>query len=144
MDNKTALTVALSNINSTVELLKDNSSFSIINSQLTSVRLILESQLVKEANVDITPDAPVTPLPNVDTTVSALESEDYDIPKQSQSQQRVNTYRVELDSTQGWQTAEVNKSERMTREAASQYMQELMATEGYAPYRLRVVVDGQV
>ena len=61
MDNKVALQVALANINSTAQILSDNPSFDVINSNLNAIRLILENQL-GESNVTITPDKPVAPV----------------------------------------------------------------------------------
>ena len=45
MDNKVAIEVALANINSTSQILSDNPSFDVINSNLNAIKLILESQL---------------------------------------------------------------------------------------------------
>ena len=57
MDHKLTLTVAIANVNSTLEVLKDNPSFDIISANLNSVKLILENQSQKlESTVDITED----------------------------------------------------------------------------------------
>ena len=57
MDHKLTLTVAIANVNTTLEVLKDNPSFDIISANLNSVKLILENQSQKlESTVDITED----------------------------------------------------------------------------------------
>jgi len=148
MDNKVALEVALTNINSTSKILSDNPSFEIINSNLSAVRLILESQLARtESTVTVTTPTAVTtpvpaPLPNVDTRVTSLESEDYDAPTRSQSTISINTYRVEEETTSGWTLADKN-AQGLSRDAAKTIIDSLI-NDGAAPYRIRVVVDGTV
>ena len=149
MDNKVALEVALTNINSTSKILSDNPSFEIINSNLSAVRLILESQLAKtESTVTVTTPTAVTtpvpaPLPNVDTRVTSLESEDYDAPTRSQSTISINTYRVEEETTAGWTVVDARETVKLTKEEAQEKIDALIRTQGYAPDRIRVVVDGQ-
>ena len=150
MDNKVALEVALTNINSTSKILSDNPSFEIINSNLSAVRLILESQLARtaESTVTVTTPTAVTtpvpaPLPNVDTRVTSLESEDYDAPTRSQSTISINTYRIEEETTAGWTVVDPKETVKLTKEEAQEKIDALIRTQGYAPYRVRVVVDGQ-
>ena len=149
MDNKVAIEVALANINSTSQILSDNPSFEIINSNLSAVRLILESQLARtESTVTVTTPTAVTtpvpvPLPNVDTRVTSLESEDYDAPTQSQSTISINTYRIEEETTAGWTVVDPKETVKLTKEEAQEKIDALIRTQGYAPYRVRVVVDGQ-
>ena len=149
MDTKVALEVALTNINSTSKILSDNPSFEIINSNLSAVRLILESQLARtESTVTVTTPTAVTtpvpaPLPNVDTRVTSLESEDYDAPTQSQSTISINTYRIEEETTAGWTVVDPKETVKLTKEEAQEKIDALIRTQGYAPDRIRVVVDGQ-
>ena len=149
MDNKVALEVALTNINSTSKILSDNPSFEIINSNLSAVRLILESQLARtESTVTVTTPTAVTtpvpaPLPNVDTRVTSLESEDYDAPTRSKATISINTYRIEEETTAGWIVVDPKETVKLTKEEAQEKIDALIRTQGYAPYRVRVVVDGQ-
>ena len=123
MDNKVALQVALANINSTAQILSDNPSFDVINSNLNAIRLILENQL-GESNVTITPDKPVAPVA---------------IPPRK----KANTYSVLVDDTTGWIPASDNSTKLSKVDANQQYLN-LMDVEGYAPDRIRIVADGQV
>ena len=125
MDNKVALQVALANINSTSQILSDNPSFEIINSNLSAVRLILENQL-GDSTVTITPDAPVAVAPVA-------------IPPRK----KANTYSVLVNDTTGWLPASDNSTKLSKVDANQQYLN-LMDVEGYAPDRIRIVADGQV
>ena len=149
MDNQVTLQVALTSINNVSQLLKDNEQYELIESNLNVVRLLVESQLAKtESTVTVTtPTAVITPvpapLPNVDTRVTSLESEDYDAPTRSQSTISINTYRVEEETTAGWTVVDARETVKLTKEEAQEKIDALIRTHGYAPDRIRVVVDGQ-
>jgi len=149
MDNQVTLQVALTSINNVSQLLKDNEQYELIESNLNVVRLLVESQLAKtESTVTVTTPTAVTtpvpaPLPNVDTRVTSLESEDYDAPTRSQSTISINTYRVEEETTAGWTVVDPKETVKLTKEEAQEKIDALIRTQGYAPYRVRVVVDGQ-
>ena len=149
MDNQVTLQVALTSINNVSQLLKDNEQYELIESNLNVVRLLVESQLAKtESTVTVTTPTAVTtpvpaPLPNVDTRVTSLESEDYDAPTQSQSTISINTYRIEEETTAGWTVVDPKETVKLTKEEAQEKIDALIRTQGYAPYRVRVVVDGQ-
>lgn len=149
MDNQVTLQVALTSINNVSQLLKDNEQYELIESNLNVVRLLVESQLAKtESTVTVTTPTAVTtpvpaPLPNVDTRVTSLESEDYDAPTRSQSTISINTYRVEEETTAGWTVVDARETVKLTKEEAQEKIDALIRTQGYAPDRIRVVVDGQ-
>ena len=149
MDNQVTLQVALTSINNVSQLLKDNEQYELIESNLNVVRLLVESQLAKtESTVTVTTPTAVTtpvpaPLPNVDTRVTSLESEDYDAPTRSQSPISINTYRVEEETTAGWTVVDARETVKLTKEEAQEKIDALIRTQGYAPDRIRVVVDGQ-
>ena len=130
MDNKVAIEVALANINSTFQILSDNPSFDVINSNLNAIKLILENQLA-ESNVTSTPDKPVAPV-----AIAPVA-----IPPRKKA--KANTYSVLVNDTTGWNPASDNSTKLSKVDANQQYLN-LMDVEGYAPDRLRVVVDGQV
>ena len=149
MDNQVTLQVALTSINNVGQLLKDNEQYELIESNLNVIRLLVESQLARtESTVTVTTPTAVTtpvpvPLPNVDTRVTSLESEDYDAPTQSQSTISINTYRIEEETTAGWTVVDPKETVKLTKEEAQEKIDALIRTQGYAPYRVRVVVDGQ-
>ena len=130
MDNKVAIEVALANINSTSQILSDNPSFDVINSNLNAIKLILENQLV-ESNVTITPDKPVAPV-----AIAPVA-----IPPRKKA--KANTYSVLVNDTTGWLPASDNSTKLSKVDANQQYLN-LMDVEGYAPDRIRIVADGQV
>ena len=145
MDNKVTLQVALTSINNVSQLLKDNEQYELIESNLSVVRLLIESQL--ESTVTITTSKAVTtpvpvPLPNIDIRVTSLESEDYDTTL-IQSQPTVNTYRIEEETTAGWVVVDPKDTVALTKEDAQSKIDSLLKSQGYAPDRVRVVVDGQ-
>jgi len=118
MDNKTSITVALANINSTIEVLKDNAEFNIIQSNLNTVKIILEGQLT----------------PNNPTIRKPFKAGG------------VKTYTVQEDTTEGWTDYEdqnKDKTSNLSKEQAKELIDELI-NDGVNPDRLRVVVDGQV
>ena len=127
MDNKVSIEVALANINSTSQILSDNPSFDVINSNLNAIKLILENQLV-ESTVTITPDKPVAVAPVA-------------IPPRKKA--KANTYSVLVNDTTGWLPASDNSTKLSKVDANQQYLN-LMDVEGYAPDRIRIVADGQV
>ena len=149
MDNQVTLQVALTSINNVSQLLTANAQYELIESNLNVVRLLVESQLAKtESTVTVTTPTAVTtpvpaPLPNVDTRVTSLESEDYDAPTRSQSTISINTYRVEEETTAGWTVVDARETVKLTKEEAQEKIDALIRTQGYAPDRIRVVVDGQ-
>jgi len=122
MDNKVAIEVALANINSTSQILSDNPSFDVISSNLNAIKLILENQL-GGSTVTITPDKPVA------------------IPPRKKA--KANTYSVLVNDTTGWLPASDSSTKLSKADANQQYLN-LMDVEGYAPDRIKVVVDGQV
>ena len=124
MDEKITLTVAITNVNSTLEILKDNPSYNILSSQLNSVKLILESQLNES-----------------EPTVTISENVEQSEPKYVVS--LVNTYSIEEQVTTGWVLVD-KKLSNLTKEDANQKIQYLIDNESYNPNDLRVVVDGQV
>jgi len=145
MDNKVTLQVALTSINNVSQLLKDNEQYELIESNLSVVRLLIESQL--ESTVTVTTSTAVTtpvpvPLPNIDIRVTSLESEDYDTTL-IQSQPTVNTYRIEEETTAGWVVVDPKDTVALTKEDAQSKIDSLLKSQGYAPDRVRVVVDGQ-
>ena len=149
MDNQVTLQVALTSINNVGQLLKDNEQYELIESNLNVIRLLVESQLARtESTVTVTTPTAVTtpvpvPLPNVDTRVTSLESEDYDAPTISKSTISINTYRVEEETTAGWTVVDARETVKLTKEEAQEKIDALIRTHGYAPDRIRVVVDGQ-
>ena len=149
MDNQVTLQVALTSINNVGQLLKDNEQYELIESNLNVIRLLVESQLARtESTVTVTtPTAGTTPvpapLPNVDTRVTSLESEDYDAPTRSKATISINTYRIEEETTAGWIVVDPKETVKLTKEEAQEKIDSLIRTQGYAPYRVRVVVDGQ-
>tara|TARA_R100000908_G_C3702953_1_gene112679 strand:- start:261 stop:701 length:441 start_codon:yes stop_codon:yes gene_type:complete len=145
MDNQVTLQVALTSINNVSQLLKDNEQYELIESNLSVVRLLIESQL--ESTVTISTSKAVTtpvpvPLPNIDIRVTSLESEDYDTTL-IQSQPTVNTYRIEEETTAGWVVVDPKDTVALTKEDAQSKIDSLLKSQGYAPDRVRVVVDGQ-
>ena len=145
MDNQVTLQVALTSINNVSQLLKDNEQYELIESNLSVVRLLIESQL--ESTVTVTTSTAVTtpvpvPLPNIDIRVTSLESEDYDTTL-IQSQPTVNTYRIEEETTAGWVVVDPKDTVALTKEDAQSKIDSLLKSQGYAPDRVRVVVDGQ-
>ena len=145
MDNQVTLQVALTSINNVSQLLKDNEQYELIESNLSVIRLLIESQL--ESTVTISTSKAVTtpvpvPLPNIDIRVTSLESEDYDTTL-IQSQPTVNTYRIEEETTAGWVVVDPKDTVALTKEDAQSKIDSLLKSQGYAPDRVRVVVDGQ-
>ena len=127
MDEKITLTVAIANVNSTLEILKDNPSYNILSSQLNSVKLILKSQLNESE-------------PTVTIPENVEQSEPKDVVSHSS---KVNTYSIEELVTTGWVLVD-KKLINLTKEDASKKIQNLIDNESYNPNDLRVVVDGQV
>ena len=119
MDNKTSITVALANINSTLEVLKTNAEFNIISSNLNTVKIILENQL-----------SPNTNTPTI---------------RKPFKEGGVKTYTVQEDTTEGWTNYndQTKQSSNLSKEQAKELIDELI-NDGTNPDRLRVVVDGQV
>ena len=122
MDNKVSIEVAIANINITSQILSDNPSFDVISSNLNAIKLILENQL-GGSTVTITPDKPVA------------------IPPRKKA--KANTYSVLVNDTTGWLPASDSSTKLSKADANQQYLN-LMDVEGYAPDRIKVVVDGQV
>ena len=127
MDEKITLTVAIANVNSTLEILKDNPAYNILSSQLNSVKLILESQLNES-----------------EPTVTIPENVEQSEPKDVVSlPPKVNTYSIQELVTTGWTLLD-KRLTNLTKEDASKKIQNLIDNESYNPNDLRVVVDGQV
>ena len=155
MDKKITLTVAISNVNSTLEILKDNPSYNILSSQLNSIKLILESQLNEpeptvtisehggdydvehsDSYYDYTRNDSDAENPFTNTSDIARAERVVSIPS------KVNTYSVQELVTTGW--AVVGKElTHLTKEEATKKIQNLIDHESYNPDDLRVVVDGQ-
>tara|TARA_B100000965_G_scaffold171081_1_gene142837 strand:- start:341 stop:763 length:423 start_codon:yes stop_codon:yes gene_type:complete len=140
MDNKTTLTVALNNINSTIEVLKDNSEFNIIHSNLNTVKIILENQLngdnKSDAYFDYTRNDPKAPNPF---------TKPKDIERANRVVGKENTYTVQEETTEGWTNYgdQTKQSSNLTKDKAKALIDELI-DDGTSPDRLRVVVDGTV
>ena len=60
-----------------------------------------------------------------------------------QSQPTVNTYRIEEETTAGWVVVDPKDTVALTKEDAQSKIDSLLKSQGYAPDRVRVVVDGQ-
>ncbi len=127
MDEKITLTVAIANVNSTLEILKDNPSYNVLSSQLNSVKLILESQLNESE-------------PSVTISENVEQSEPNDVVSLPP---KVNTYSIQELVTTGWTLLD-KRLTNLTKEDASKKIQNLIDNESYNPNDLRVVVDGQV
>tara|TARA_B100001113_G_scaffold153574_1_gene125648 strand:+ start:204 stop:623 length:420 start_codon:yes stop_codon:yes gene_type:complete len=139
MDNKTSITVALANINSTIEVLKDNTEFNIIQSNLNTVKIVLENQLNdnhSDAYYDYTRNDPNRPNP-------FTKSED--IARANKVVGKENTYAVQEVTTEGWMNYDdqTRPSTHLTKDKAKELIDELI-NDGTSPDRLRVVVDGTV
>ena len=139
MDNKTAITVALNNINSTIEVLRDNTEFNLIQSNLNTVKIVLENQLNdnhSDAYYDYTRNDPSAPNPFTDPK---------DIARANRVVGGENTYTVQEDTTEGWTNYEDQnrKTSRLSKAEAKQLVDELI-NDGISPDRLKVIVDGQV
>tara|TARA_B100001094_G_scaffold142935_1_gene138517 strand:+ start:72 stop:494 length:423 start_codon:yes stop_codon:yes gene_type:complete len=140
MDNKTTLTVALNNINSTIEVLKDNSEFNIIHSNLNTVKIILENQLngdnKSDAYFDYTRNDPKAPNPF---------TKPKDIERANRVVGKENTYAVQEETTEGWTNYgdQTKQSSNLSKAQAKALIDELI-NDGTSPDRLRVVVDGTV
>ena len=131
MDEKITLTVAIANVNSTLEILKDNPVYNILSSQLNSVKLILESQLNESE-------------PTVTIPENVEQSEPKSKPKDVVSlPPKVNTYSIQEQVTTGWTLVD-KRLTNLTKEDASKKIKNLIDNESYNPNDLRVVVDGQV
>ena len=140
MDNKTAITVALANINSTIEVLKDNPEFNIINNNLNTVKIVLENQLngdnKSDAYYDYTRNDPNRPNPF---------TKPEDIARANKVVGKENTYAVQEETTEGWTNYDDQtvQSSKLSKVKAKELIDELI-NDGTSPDRLRVVVDGTV
>ena len=139
MDNKTAITVALNSINSTIEVLRDNAEFNLIHSNLNTVKIVLENQLNdnhSDAYYDYTRNDPNAKNPFTDPQ---------DIARANRVVGKENTYAVQEQTTGGWTNYDDQnkKGSRLTKTEAKELIDELI-NDGTSPDRLRVVVDGQV
>tara|TARA_B100000131_G_scaffold269923_1_gene269486 strand:- start:95 stop:514 length:420 start_codon:yes stop_codon:yes gene_type:complete len=139
MDNKTAITVALNSINSTIEVLRDNAEFNLIHSNLNTVKIVLENQLNdnhSDAYYDYTRNDPNAKNPFTDPK---------DIARANRVVGKENTYAVQEQTTGGWinYDDQNKKGSRLTKAEAKELIDELI-NDGTSPDRLRVVVDGQV
>jgi len=142
MDNKTSITVALNNINSTIEVLRDNTEFNLIHSNLNTVKIVLENQLNQEkdnhsdAYYDYTRNDPNRPNPF---------TKPEDIARANKVVGKENTYAVQEETTEGWTNYDdqAKQSTHLTKEKAKELINELI-NDGTSPDRLRVVVDGTV
>jgi len=149
MDKKITLTVAISNIDSTLEILKDNPSYNILSSQLNSVKLILNSQLNEEPTVTISDniehsDAYYDYTRNDDNAENPF-TEPKDIARAEtvvNLTPHINTYSVQELVTTGWVLLDKELT-NLTKEDATKKIQNLIDNESYNPNDLRVIVDGQ-
>ena len=92
MDDKITLTVALANINSTLEVLKDNPLFpSIIQPNLSSVKLVLQDQLTA-----------LEPAPEGQTVVDLTGYHDLEPEIPPVEVKKNHTYRIQEETTEGW------------------------------------------
>ena len=142
MDKKISLTVALTNINSTLEILKDNPSYNIISSQLNSIKLILESQLEEPVKATQEHSDAYYDYTRNDADAKNPFVHPNDVLKADEVVGKENTYRVEEETTSGWTLADKN-AQGLSRDAAKNIIDSLI-NDGAAPYRIRVVVDGRV
>ena len=136
MDNKTAITVALANINSTIEVLRDNTEFNLIHSNLNTVKIVLENQLNdnhSDAYYDYTRNDPNRPNPF---------TKPEDIARANKVVGKENTYAVQEETTEGWTNYD-NNSNGLTKEKAKELIDDLI-NDGTSPDRLRVIVDGTI
>tara|TARA_B100000131_G_scaffold116088_1_gene113081 strand:- start:735 stop:1178 length:444 start_codon:yes stop_codon:yes gene_type:complete len=145
MDNKVALQVALANINSTIEVLRDNTEFNLIHSNLNTVKIVLESQIEEPAKATNEygqehSDAYYDYTRN-DADAKNPFVHPQDVLKADEVVGKTNTYRVEEETTSGWTLADKN-AQGLSRDAAKTIIDSLI-NDGAAPYRIRVVVDGQ-
>tara|TARA_Y100001973_G_C5084804_1_gene274294 strand:- start:298 stop:735 length:438 start_codon:yes stop_codon:yes gene_type:complete len=145
MDKKVALQVALANTNSTIEVLRDNSEFNIIHSNLNTVKLILENQLKSlESNVDISTEHSDAYYdynrndPNAENPFTDVN----DVLRSDAVVNKKNTYRIEEETTTGWTLVD-SEYVNLSKEEAQQKVDALIQT-GTTPSRIRVVVDGSV
>ena len=156
MDKKITLTVAISNIDSTLEILKDNPSYNILSSQLNSVKLILNSQLNEsEPTVTISEHGSDYNVEHSDEYFDYNRNDDNaenpftntsDIARAEtvvSLPPKVNTYSIEEQVTTGWVLVDKDLT-NLTKENASKKIRSLIDNESYNPSDLRVVVDGQV
>ena len=149
MDKKITLTVAISNIDSTLEILKDNPSYNILSSQLNSVKLILNSQLNEEPTVPISDniehsDAYYDYKRNDDNAENPF-TEPKDIARAEtvvSLPPKTNTYSVQELVTTGWMIVDKELT-NLTKDDAAKKIRNLIDNESYNPNDLRVVVDGQ-
>ena len=142
MDKKISLTVALTNINSTLEILKDNPSYNIISSQLNSIKLILESQLEEPVKATQEHSDAYYDYTRNDADAKNPFVHPNDVLKADEVVGKENTYRVEEETTSGWTLADKN-AQGLSRDGAKTIIDSLI-NDGAAPYRIRVVVDGTV
>ena len=140
MDQKISITVALANINSTIEVLKDNPEFNIINNNLNTVKIVLENQLngdnKSDAYYDYTRNDPKAPNPF---------TKPEDIARANKVVGKENTYAVQEETTEGWTNYndQTVQSSKLSKVKAKELIDELI-NDGTSPDRLRVVVDGTV
>ena len=154
MDKKLTLTVAISNIDSTLEILKDNPSYNILSSQLNSVKLILNSQLNEEPTVTISEHGGDYDVEHSNEYFDYNRNDDnaenpFTEPKDIARAETVvnltphiNTYSVQELVTTGWVLLDKDLT-NLTKEEASKKIQNLIDNESYNPSDLRVIVDGQ-
>jgi len=140
MDQKISITVALANINSTIEVLKDNPEFNIINNNLNTVKIVLENQLngdnKSDAYYDYTRNDPKAPNPF---------TKPEDIARANKVVGKENTYTVQENTTEGWTdyNDQTIQSSKLSKVKARELVDELI-NDGISPDRLRVVVDGTI
>tara|TARA_B100000287_G_scaffold189347_1_gene178947 strand:- start:232 stop:651 length:420 start_codon:yes stop_codon:yes gene_type:complete len=139
MDKKLTLAVALTNIQSTIDLLNqvpdiNGNILPILNSAKIELENLNSDK--SDAYFDYTRNDPNRPNPF---------TKPEDIERANRVVGKENTYTVQEDSTEGWTTYEdqTKQSTHLTKDKAKRLIDELI-NDGISPDRLRVVVDGTV
>lgn len=139
MDKKLTLAVALTNIQSTIDLLNqvpdiNGNILPILNSAKIELENLNSDK--SDAYFDYTRNDPKAPNPF---------TKPEDIERANRVVGKENTYTVQEDSTEGWTTYEdqTKQSTHLTKDKAKRLIDELI-NDGISPDRLRVVVDGTV
>ena len=139
MDKKLTLAVALTNIQSTIDLLNqvpdiNGNILPILNSAKIELENLNSDK--SDAYFDYTRNDPNRPNPF---------TKPEDIARANKVVGKENTYAVQEETTEGWTNYDdqAKQSTHLTKEKAKELINELI-NDGTSPDRLRVVVDGTV
>ncbi len=139
MDKKLTLAVALTNIQSTIDLLNqvpdiNGNILPILNSAKIELENLNSDK--SDAYYDYTRNDPNRPNPF---------TKPEDIARANKVVGKENTYAVQEETTEGWTNYDdqAKQSTHLTKEKAKELINELI-NDGTSPDRLRVVVDGTV